>query len=293
MVSKMKPSDATPGAIQVFSPGELVPFPDVKLANFTTELRAAREHAMSARQFNRCRSIVAFGYPGNGRRTFARTLANDLFREGFHVVAVDVPAICAFDRSRLQTSVNGLRTILTDKQTRPLLLLVERLDSLISSSRERPALADLQSSFSRRFPCPLVVLATATSPALATTILGTEVSFVFCDWPDEEAEARLLEQEGFGNEAGLIQSLSRVAREEKVRYTMTGLVDGIREVRRLYPNLDRLRAMPPDERLETALAFLGSTLDDEASAYKRQYAPFIERARQLAGSREDDERLAR
>lgn len=270
-------------ATRIFWPFGAAPFVGYRYVNFDREINAVISLAQECASKKSTQSVLAFGYPGNGKRAFAQRIASALFDQQFHIVWVDMLALTACKGEALKHDVRDIRSRLVDDQARPLLLVINQLDAMKQGAKNNPPLEDfggvLRGCFGHRYPPPICVLATAKFPPDAMEFLPQETSLFYFSWPREQKEvAELLRLAGIPASDDVATKLFRLASDREVLYTTSSIVNGAFAARRIAAEIGRLESMTSQECAEIILDLCLPTSVEEARSYREKYKQYIQMA---------------
>jgi hypothetical protein len=270
-------------AIRFFSPPRPCPFEGYRYVDFRSEEDTAIAAAEEAVATGTCRSILVFGFPGNGRRAFAQRVAGMLFEDkGFHVLWLDIPGLAARQGEAVGNDIEQVEKWLNSLEMRPLLVVangIDRMNDVVKSNGAMAGLKRVVASFARGgYEPPLLLLATATSPGDAARFIAEDRRLIYFGWPSLDKAAELLDLAGMSDSEAVGRELLRLAHDEDVLFTTGSLVNGGTEAALIAKHLKRLPKMSVEKRARVTFDLCSPTVRREAIDYEAQWKSFIDEA---------------
>lgn len=272
-------------AVRIFSPtSSEKPFDEFQFVNFDEEQERAIAIAREAERLTATRTILVFGYGGNGKRGFAQVMAARLFEElKFHVVWVDVPALASHRGDELADDIESVRRFLKKPNMRPVAVMMSGLDVVDEAREENPDLASLESVVSnivhQEIAPPVLLLATATSPKAVSSMLSGKIELFYFAWPGPEKAGDVLNKVGIRNGQRVAVQMYRLADEAGIKYTTGSLVNGAIEATHTAISLRRkLNTFPAKKAAEFTRNFCSITPIEDVESYERETRKYIDKA---------------
>jgi len=275
-------------AIRFFSPPEACPFEGYRYVDFRDEQNTVIADADKVVATGGCRSILVFGFPGNGRRAFAQRVAGMLFKDrGFYVIWMDIPGLAARQEGAVGDDIVQVESWLNSEKARPLLVVangIDRMDDVVKGNGAVGGLARVVASISRgEYKAPLLLLSTATSPGVAGRFIAEERRLIYFGWPSPSKAAELLELAGMADSEAVVHELLRLADSEKVLFTSGSLINGGTEAALIAKHLERLPRMSVEKRARVTFDLCSPTAKQEAVDYETQWRSLIDEAAEKRG----------
>jgi hypothetical protein len=224
-------------ALEVFPQHGEPPFSEYHYVNFERELRAAKAIARWTSSEHLRTSLIAFGYPGNGKRAFAQSVSKALFAEGYGTAWIEIGALLTLSEADLRSQIERVRGLLGTSSAQPQLVVLNGLDSLTNQVFEEPALLEMHkltsSLVSTSASARTILMGTASFPAIALSALHPSSPWLFYfDWPDPALAGNLLSHIGIPEPSSIAKAVYDRADDAGYRLTVSSWVTGGRQVAR-------------------------------------------------------------
>lgn len=251
------------------------PFAGFMFVNYEIELRAVLSAIASCAKNRSQAGIVAFGYPGNGKRAFAKRVSNALWEYGFDVLWIDIAGLIASVGERLESAIRVVKAT----ADRPLLIVIEELDSVENGLRDNPNVKQarellLTAAGSSR---AVMILATAVNPEDTKSEMryfpNARAQFVYFGWPDPKRAEHFFEALKIPSHQEVARRVFEVAAEKGVSFTGSSLIGGARQVQRIVGDLAKLS---PTEIAGGIASFCSPTPRLQADRYEDSVAEHID-----------------
>lgn len=253
--------------------------------DYDEELSVGRALASRCKDSPELVAALAFAYPGNGSRVYARRLCRDLCLDHkFDVVWLDARAITLSPEDVLRSGMKRLDDLLSSETLRPVVVVVHELDSIGRAERYNPPASLVQEQLGRcvRGECPprLFLLATATSPGEAIEALPPlSATLIYLPWPNVGRIRSMIARMKIPNAPAVAERLWQRAADRQVRHTAGGIVSGAHETLNLMGGPDGLAEMGTEKIVEALSQLCSATSMDEMVNYEETHKKYIAAAR--------------
>lgn len=269
-------------SLRLFLRSEPTPASDSRVyLDYLTEIEIG---ASIAQQCLRDRSVIsylAFGFPGNGARSYLRRMRVEFHQQGFNIAWLDIRGLSVSPTEVLRSNLEVLEQILGNDQLRPLALFIDELDALDEGERENPALfavrEPLQRCATNCYDAPLLILAGSVSPAAMRGLMPATPMLYF-EWPEPERVAVLLQSMDIPKTADVAALLTEMANERKARYTTSSIIAACRMATKAI-GMCELENLAAGEIAKALDGLCTPTPETKVSEYEHRFSDYIAQAR--------------